>query len=54
MKTIFISGYAADTVDVGHILDMETLFLTKPFTPAQLLEKAGQLLRDTTRSEAKR
>jgi len=42
-----MSGHTADSVNVADILDQETLFIAKPFTPAALLERIGQLLKDT-------
>jgi signal transduction histidine kinase/ActR/RegA family two-component response regulator len=49
LRAIFMSGYTADSVNVERP-DGENLFLAKPFTPNELLEKVGQLLRDTNRT----
>jgi len=50
LRTIFMSGYAADSVNVERVLSPATLFLAKPFSPRELLDKVGQLLADTTRT----
>jgi PAS domain S-box-containing protein len=43
-KTLFISGYTADVVAERGILEKETNFLQKPFTPATLLKKVHTIL----------
>jgi PAS domain S-box-containing protein len=44
IKTLFISGYTADLVAERGILEKETLFLQKPFTPAILARKVQAIL----------
>lgn len=44
MRTLFISGYTADVVAERGILEKETHFLQKPFTPAILLRKVHSIL----------
>jgi two-component system cell cycle sensor histidine kinase/response regulator CckA len=46
-KTLFISGYTADVVADRGILEKETSFLQKPFTPATLLRKVYSMLSET-------
>lgn len=46
-KTLFISGYTADVVAERGILEKETNFLQKPFTPATLLKKVHTILSET-------
>jgi two-component system cell cycle sensor histidine kinase/response regulator CckA len=46
-KTLFISGYTADVVAERGILEKETSFLQKPFTPASLLKKVYTVLSGT-------
>jgi DNA-binding response OmpR family regulator len=50
LRTILMSGYTATTIDAGSVLNEETLYLTKPFSPKDLLAKVGQLLRHMDRT----
>ena len=43
-KTLFISGYTADVVAERGVLEKETIFLQKPFTPAMLVKKVQAIL----------
>ncbi|MBZ5625418.1 MAG: response regulator [Acidobacteriia bacterium] len=52
LRTIFMSGYAAGSVNIESVLSRECLFLAKPFAPGDLLDKVGQLLAGTTRTKA--
>jgi len=52
LRTIFMSGYTADSVNGESILNGGTLFLAKPFSPTELLKKVGQLLTGTNRTKA--
>ena len=47
IKTLFVSGYAADVVAERGILEKETHFLQKPFTPAVLVKKVHTILSQT-------
>jgi len=49
LRTVLMSGHTADSVNVAHILNEDTLFLAKPFTPKALLDKVVHLLADTNR-----
>jgi CheY-like chemotaxis protein len=49
IKLLFISGYTDDTVRHHGILDVQA-FLQKPFTPATLTEKVGEVLAVGTNS----
>jgi len=44
LKILFTSGYTADTISHGDILDARTQFLAKPYTPATLARKVRELL----------
>lgn len=46
-QTLFVSGYTADVVAERGVLEEETHFLQKPFTPAALLAKVQALLSNT-------
>jgi len=39
VRVLFVSGYTDDEVVRRGVLEGETAFLQKPFTPDQLLEK---------------
>ncbi len=43
-KTLFISGYTADVVAQRGILEKETFFLQKPFTPDTFIRKVRTIL----------
>ena len=47
IKTLFISGYTADVVAERGILEKETFFMQKPFTPDALLRMVHTILSDT-------
>ncbi len=47
LRSILISGYAEETIDVTGVLNEETLYLAKPFKSEDLLAKVGQLLNHT-------
>ncbi|HVN48108.1 MAG TPA: two-component regulator propeller domain-containing protein [Bacteroidota bacterium] len=44
LKTLFISGYTSDIVAKRGVLDEDTQFLHKPFTPVQLLQKIRSII----------
>jgi PAS domain S-box-containing protein len=44
LKVLFISGYSAKHSNNQEVLDQSTLFLAKPFTPAQLLQQVRKVL----------
>lgn len=46
MKVLYISGYADDTILHHGVLDENTPFLQKPFTPQKLALKVQELLED--------
>jgi CheY-like chemotaxis protein len=46
VTTLFISGYTADVVAEKGVLEKETFFLQKPFTPDTLVRKVGAILAD--------
>jgi CheY-like chemotaxis protein len=46
-KTLFISGYTADVVAERGILEKETFFLQKPFTPDALVRKVRTILTES-------
>ncbi|HTS19711.1 MAG TPA: PAS domain S-box protein [Verrucomicrobiae bacterium] len=44
MKVLFCSGYTQEAIDRGGVLDPETAFLQKPFTPTTLTWKIREVL----------
>ena len=46
--TVLLSGHTGGIISPDQIVEGQTVFLAKPFTPAQLLAKIGQLLQDAT------
>jgi CheY-like chemotaxis protein len=44
MKVVYMSGYASDAMGDDGILDPDTAFVQKPFTPAILLKKVRETL----------
>ena len=44
MKVIFVSGYTDDTMIHHDMFDSEVAFLTKPFSPVQLMQKVREIL----------
>jgi two-component system, cell cycle sensor histidine kinase and response regulator CckA len=46
-RVIYMSGYTDDAIVRHGILDMDTLFLQKPFTPADLARKVREILEPT-------
>jgi two-component system cell cycle sensor histidine kinase/response regulator CckA len=44
MKVLYISGYLDDMIAPEGLLDQNTAFLQKPFTPATLLQKVSETL----------
>ncbi|NTU59586.1 MAG: hybrid sensor histidine kinase/response regulator, partial [Deltaproteobacteria bacterium] len=44
IKTLFMSGYTADTIAPYGVLDEEVNFIHKPFTVASLAEKVRRVL----------
>jgi len=43
-NTIFVSGYAGDIFDDNSLLDENTIFLPKPYSPNDLLAKVREML----------
>ena len=50
MKVLYMSGYTEDAGVMREILDSDTVFLQKPFTPAALTDKVRALLRVSHRN----
>jgi two-component system cell cycle sensor histidine kinase/response regulator CckA len=46
IRTLFVSGYAENTIVYHGVLDPELAFLPKPFTPSALVAKVHSVLRD--------
>jgi hypothetical protein len=44
LKVLYVSGYAADSLGLGGILDAETPFLAKPFTANVLARRVREVL----------
>ena len=44
MKVLYMSGHSEEVINPDGVLDPETTFLGKPFSPNDLLRKVGQLL----------
>ena len=44
VKVLYISGYTGDTILHNEILDTNTAFLAKPFTPDELARKVRSVL----------
>jgi hypothetical protein len=44
LKVLYVSGYAADSLGLGGILDAETPFLAKPFTASVLARRVREVL----------
>ena len=49
-KILYMSGYTEGTALSGHLLQQGTQFIQKPFTVRGLLEKVGDLLADSTKT----
>ena len=47
MRTLFVSGYANNAVVRHGVLNANTSFLQKPFTPAMLNKKVREVLDHT-------
>jgi signal transduction histidine kinase len=50
LKVLYVSGYAADNLGLGGVLDPDTPFLAKPFTAAVLARRVREVLSAVTRS----
>ncbi len=46
LKVIFMSGYSGDVITARGILESNTNFMQKPFTPTQLIHKIHQTLKE--------
>jgi CheY-like chemotaxis protein len=44
LKVLYVSGYAADSLGLGGILDPDTPFLAKPFTATALTRRVREVL----------
>jgi FixJ family two-component response regulator len=44
IKQLFMSGYTDDSLTSGGMLDLETAFIEKPFTPDALSRKVREVL----------
>jgi hypothetical protein len=44
IKVLFMSGYASDAIGDHGVLDPDTAFLQKPFTPDILIGKVREML----------
>lgn len=51
IRVLFISGYSAETVRDGALESSNTAFLSKPFTPSELVHQVNELAEDVARSE---
>jgi DNA-binding response OmpR family regulator len=45
IRAPYVSGHTRDAIVHRGVLDEGVQFLSKPFTPATLLERVGQVLR---------
>ena len=48
MKVLYVSGYTDEAIVHHGVLDENTPFLQKPFTPQKLALKVQELLNDNT------
>lgn len=44
LRVLYVSGYAADSLGLGGLLDPETSFLPKPFSATELASRVREIL----------
>lgn len=52
IKVLYMSGYTADKIACHGVLDPETDFISKPFTPGQLSSKVREILENGSSARA--
>jgi DNA-binding NtrC family response regulator len=44
LKAVFVSGYTRDVFAVDHVLDGNSVFVQKPFSPDEMVVKVREML----------